>query len=188
VAYTPDDLVTALAPVDPKWDIEDFHRIWKAGGGARILDRLLLLNLRTYLVDDLLPKVDRMSMAHALEVRCPFLDHEFAEFALRLPPSTKVRGMSLKRCLKAAFQDVLPAEILARPKHGFGVPLDRWFRQDLAGYVTSQLGAADGRVRAHVSGGALDTILNEHRLERRNHGHVLWTLLTLEVFLRQRGW
>jgi asparagine synthase (glutamine-hydrolysing) len=170
------------------WALDDYRRVWDGSAGARPLDRLLNLNLRTYLVDDLLVKVDRTSMAHGLEVRSPFLDTELVELALRLAPSTKVRGLSLKRVLRSAVADLLPAEILHRRKRGFGVPLDRWFREDLAGYATATLGARDARVRRHLDGRPLDGLLAAHAGGRANHGQTLWMLLTLELFLRREGW
>jgi asparagine synthase (glutamine-hydrolysing) len=170
------------------WAIADYRRIWSGSEGAATLDRLLDLNLRTYLLDDLLVKADRMSMAHGLEVRSPFLDKELLGLAARLEPTLKLRGVKLKRVLKAAVSDLVPDEILNRPKRGFGVPLDRWFREDLRSYVGSTLGAADSRVKAHLQPGAVDRLLAEHDSRARNHGHALWTLLTLEVFLRREGW
>lgn len=164
-----------------------YGRRWEATAGARPLDRLLALNLETYLLDDLLVKADRMSMAHALEVRSPFLDTDLVELAIMLPPRLKVRGLSLKRVLKQAVADLLPADVLNRPKRGFGVPLDRWFREDLEAYANAALGAA-ARVRTHVVGAELDRLLAEHRDGIRNHGHALWTLLTLELFLRANDW
>jgi asparagine synthase (glutamine-hydrolysing) len=127
-------------------------------------------------------------MAHGLEVRSPFLDHHLVEFAARLPAATKARGLSRKRVLKAAVADLLPREILRRRKRGFGVPLDRWFRTDLAGYVDSMIGSPEARVRTHLASGPLDRLLAEHRQGVANHGHPLWALLTLEVFLRREGW
>ena len=100
----------------------------------------------------------------------------------------KARGMTLKRVLKAAVKDLLPEEIITRPKRGFGVPLDRWFREDLKAYVDGTLGAEDARVKEHLAPAAVDRILAEHHSGARNHGHALWTLLTLEVFLRREGW
>jgi asparagine synthase (glutamine-hydrolysing) len=128
-----------------------------------------------------------MAMAHGLEVRSPFLDTELVEFSLRLPPETKARRFSRKLVLKSAVQDLLPPEILGRRKHGFGIPLDRWFRKDLAPYVDSLLGHG-ARVRAYVADDALDAMLAEHRLAVANHGHFLWTMLTLEAFLRRQQW
>jgi asparagine synthase (glutamine-hydrolysing) len=172
---------------DP-WARDAYAELWRSTRGAHPLDRLLDLNLRTYLLDDLLVKADRMSMAHGLEVRSPFLDRELVEFAISLAPSTKSRGLFLKRALKRAMADRLPPEILRRRKRGFGVPLDRWFREDLSSYVDVTLGANDSRVRAHVVPAALDDLLAAHRSGERNLGHALWTLLTLEVFLRREGW
>jgi asparagine synthase (glutamine-hydrolysing) len=168
----------------------DYGRLWEATRGAHPLDRLLDLNLRTYLLDDLLPKVDRMAMAHGLEVRAPFLDRELAEYAFRLPANARVRvrDMSLKRILKAAVADLLPAGLLDRPKQGFGVPLDRWFRGELAPLVDGMLCAPDARLGAHVSAPAVRAIADAHRRGAANHGHALWTLLTLETFLRREGW
>ena len=187
VSSVSEEQVEALAPGGDRWGVDDYAQVWASTAGSHPLDRLLELNLRTYLVDDLLPKVDRMAMAHGLEVRSPFLDHDLVELALRLPPSTKIRRLSLKRVLKAAVADLLPREIIDRPKKGFGVPLDRWFRQDLQAYVEGALGPG-ARLRAHVRGDALDAILTQHRAGVADHGHVLWTLLTLEVFLRREGW
>ncbi|HVL26713.1 MAG TPA: asparagine synthase C-terminal domain-containing protein, partial [Acidimicrobiales bacterium] len=170
------------------WGTDDYVRIWDGTEGCDLLDRLLDLNLRTYLLDDLLPKVDRMAMASALEVRSPFLDHRLVELALRLPRSARVRGWSRKRVLKAVARDLLPPTILRRRKQGFGVPLDRWFRTDLRGYLEGTLGGPGARLRAHVDGAALDGILAEHAGGTANHGLTLWALLTLEVFLRREGW
>ena len=170
------------------WALDDYTAIWAGSEGAHTLDRLLDLNLRTYLLDDLLVKADRMSMAHGLEVRSPFLDRELLELAARLPPRMKARGMSLKRVLRAAVDDLVPREILRRPKRGFGVPLDRWFRSDLRGYVAATLGAPDAHVKRHLVPQAVDSLLQTHWSGERNHGHALWTLLTLEVFLRRYDW
>jgi asparagine synthase (glutamine-hydrolysing) len=170
------------------WALQDYRAIWQQSEGAHPLDRLLDLNLRTYLLDDLLVKADRMSMAHGLEVRSPFLDADLIAYAMRLPPGHKARGLSLKRVLKAAVSDLLPREILERGKRGFGVPLDRWFREDLASYVKATLGAEDARVKRHLVAQEVDRMLWEHSNRSRNHGHALWTLLTLEVFLRREDW
>lgn len=170
------------------WALADYRAIWASSAGAPTLNRLLDLNLRTYLLDDLLVKADRMSMAHGLEVRSPFLDTDLLTYAAQLPPRVKARGFTLKRVLKHAVADLLPEDIVKRPKKGFGVPLDRWFREDLKAYVADTLGSSDARVKEHLSAAAVDRILHEHETRLRNHGHALWTLLTLEVFLRKEGW
>ena len=129
-----------------------------------------------------------MSMAHGLEVRSPLLDDALVDFALRLPPRFKVRGLSLKRVLKEAMHDVLPSDLLHRRKRGFGVPLDRWLRTDLRTYAEGMLSGRSTRVGELVDGSAVRSIVAEHMCARANHGHGIWTLLTLEVFLRQEGW
>ena len=166
----------------------EHRRVWERSAGADTLDRLLHLNLHTYLPDDLLPKVDRMSMAHGLEVRSPFLDHELVELAMRFPRELRVRGLARKRVLRAATADLLPPELARRRKRGFGVPLGRWFRGDLGTYLDARLGASDARVRRYLDGTAVDRMIAEHRRSAADHGQALWTLLTLEVFLRGEDW
>jgi asparagine synthase (glutamine-hydrolysing) len=188
VSFIDDGVRERLLGRDDRWASDEFDRRWAQSGGGALLDRLLRVNIETYLVDDLLVKADRMSMAHGLEVRSPFLDTDLLNLAMRLPPATKVRGMSLKRVLKAAVEDLLPPEIVRRRKRGFGVPLDRWFREDLGTYLHGVVGAPDARVRQHLVGPEVDRLLREHTCGARNHGHALWVLLTLEVFLRKQGW
>jgi len=188
VSFVPAEWRERLIGDADNWGLESVRRLWAASEGSDLLDRLLDLNLRTYLVDDLLPKVDRMGMAHGLEVRSPFLDHELVEFALRLPRAMRVRGLSRKVALKGAVNDLLPPDMLRRRKRGFGIPVDRWFRSDLRAYVQATLGGPDARVRGHVAPDALDAMLGEHQAGVANHGASLWTLLTLEVFLRREGW
>jgi asparagine synthase (glutamine-hydrolysing) len=188
VTPIPDSWRAELLPAAVAHGSDVYETTFERSNGAKLLPRLLDLNLRTYLLDDLLPKVDRMAMAHALEVRSPFLDTELVEFALRLPPEQLVRGFSRKRVLKSAVRDLLPPSILRRRKRGFGVPLDRWFRTELATFVSGRLGGSEARVKAHLVPSAVDAIVAEHLSGARNHGQALWTLLTLELFLRREGW
>jgi asparagine synthase (glutamine-hydrolysing) len=188
VSYVPEEWRRQLLQSSENWGVDDYRRKWAETEGGGVLDRLLQLTLRTYLLDDLLPKVDRMAMAHGLEVRSPFLDHALIEFALRLPNDARVKAMKGKRALKMALEDLLPKDILHRRKHGFAVPLDRWFRSDLRPYLEAMLGARDARLRNHVAPEALDRMLAEHQAGVANHRDSLWTLLTLEVFLRRESW
>jgi asparagine synthase (glutamine-hydrolysing) len=187
ISYVPERWRRELLADRDDWAQREYAALWRESAGARPLDRLLSLNIETYLLDDLLVKMDRTSMAHSLEVRSPFLDTALVEFAARLAPPLKARGLSLKRVLKRAVADLLPPDILKRPKRGFGVPLDRWFREDLEVYSQSMLGPG-ARVRGHVRGEVLDRLLAEHRSGGASHGHALWTLLTLELFLRRHDW
>lgn len=185
ISYVPEERKAALVGAAESPGTVRYRALWARTAGAHPLDRILALNVETYLLDDLLPKVDRMSMAHGLEVRAPFLDRELAEFAFRLPPSMRVRRLALKRILRAAVGDLIPRDVLERPKRGFGIPLDRWFREDLAGLVDGTLGAPDSRLARHVSPAAIRAMLADHRSGRAELGHALWTLLTLELFLRR---
>ncbi len=168
--------------------LEEYEAIWRRSEGSPMLNRLLDLNRRTYLVDDLLVKTDRMSMAHGLEVRAPLLDAALIEFAVALPPQEQVRGRSLKRLLKHAVRDLVPPDIVARAKKGFGVPLDDWFRSELAGEVRGVLAAPGSRLSQHVSAQAVQRIVDEHAEGRAAHGQRLWSLLMLERFLEREGW
>jgi asparagine synthase (glutamine-hydrolysing) len=152
------------------------------------LSRLLYLNFKTYLLDDLLVKMDRMSMAHALEARSPFLDRELMEYAAALPDSMKVRWKKnkyvTKYILRQAFSDLLPSEVRSRSKMGFGVPLAAWFRGQLREYVQDLLLASDARIRDYLNQGYVEKVIQEHMQAKRDHGFRLWAILTFEVWLR----
>ena len=194
VSYVPDEWRDRLLPDASDWGFEHFEKLWDATArtgpteGSDRLARLQALTMASYLLDDLLVKVDRTSMAHGLEVRSPLLDTDLVAFALGLPSGDKLRAMSLKRALKVAMADRLPAKILHRPKRGFGLPLARWFRTDLRAYVDATLAVPSARVRDHLRPDALDALIGEHMASTADHSHALWALLTLEVFFRQEKW
>jgi asparagine synthase (glutamine-hydrolysing) len=148
------------------------------------LSRLLYLNARTYLLDDLLPKMDRMTMAHGLEARSPFLDRALFEYVALLPDRFKRSGRRGKVVLKKAVQDLLPPEIVRRPKHGFGVPLGEWFRGELRALVEDTL-LQSPRLAGHLRLPAVRALYDEHVTRRADRGHQLWTLLTLELWMRK---
>lgn len=157
--------------------------------GASGLTRLLYLNFKTYLLDDLLVKMDRCSMAHALEARSPFLDRELIEYVFSLPDAMKLRRGRTKVILREAFADLVPPEILHRGKMGFGVPLRAWFTQDLRDYLHDVLLAPDAKLRRYLDQRYVKQLYSAHVSGRADHGHRLWTLLTFEVWLRQLpGW
>ena len=152
--------------------------------GAGTLNRLLYTNARTYLLDDLLPKVDRMTMAHGLEARSPFLDSDLAVFAASLPDRYKWRGSSGKYLLKSVTAAHFPPGFLDRRKQGFAVPLDRWFRHELRSFLQDTL-CSSARLRQHLDGEELNRLMAEHGSGKHDHGSRLWTLLTLELWLRR---
>jgi asparagine synthase (glutamine-hydrolysing) len=147
------------------------------------LSQLLYLNAVTYLPDDLLVKTDRCSMANSLEVRSPFLDRALAEYVAALPDRLKLRRGTTKYLLRRAFADLLPPEVTARPKQGFGVPLAAWFRGELADFVRDLLGPG-ARSAAWLDSVYVARLVDEHRRGRRDHGQRLWAILTFEVWLR----
>lgn len=153
---------------------------------ATLLSRVLYVNARTYLLDDLLPKMDRMTMAHALEARSPFLDRPLSEYVAGLPDGVKRRGGQGKIVLKQAVADLLPPETLARRKHGFGVPLGTWFRRELRPMVEDVL-LSRPRIGRRLRAGALRELFDEHVSGQADRGHQLWNVLTLELWLRKYG-
>jgi asparagine synthase (glutamine-hydrolysing) len=163
------------------------YRAALAGAGdASLLGRVLYLNARTYLLDDLLPKMDRMTMAHGLEARSPLLDRDLMEYVARLPDHYKRKGAASKIVFKKAVASLLPPEILRRPKHGFGVPLGDWFRGELRPMAEDTLLSAP-RLGRWLRRDGLEALLRAHARGRADHGHRLWTLLTLELWLRKHG-
>ncbi len=192
-----------LVPNGSTWGVDNYQSLWNESSSSFTkLQRLQLINIDSYLLDDLLPKVDRMAMANGLEVRSPFLDTELFEYAISLPDHYKVMGTSLKRVLRRSAKDLLPHEILHRKKHGFGIPLHRWFRNELKDFVTSNLVGQPpagqefagpkftGRppaLSSHLEISAVREIVDEH-MAGKDNGHAIWTLLTLELFLRKQGW
>jgi asparagine synthase (glutamine-hydrolysing) len=150
------------------------------------LDPLLYLDSKTYLPGDILTKVDRMSMAVSLESRVPLLDHKLIEFVCtRIPASMKLNGLETKHIFKRAVQDFVPAEILDRPKQGFGVPIDQWINQQLRGRVRETLTEPRAIQRGYVEPHYVNLLLNEHERGRRNHSHELWALFMLELWHRR---
>ena len=148
------------------------------------LDRTLYADHVTYLSGDLLPKTDRMTMAHSVEARAPFLDADWVEWTARLPDRYKVRGLKTKWLLTAAYADKLPSEILRRGKQGFSLPIGLWLRHELRDWTRKRL--IDNRaLNEWFKPDAIRTLLDEHDSGRINHGKRLWALLMLAVWLER---
>jgi asparagine synthase (glutamine-hydrolysing) len=145
------------------------------------LDRTLHADHVTYLAGDLLPKTDRMTSAHGLEARAPFLDAAWVEWTARLPERYKVRGLQTKWLLKAAFADRLPPEIAARGKQGFSIPVGPWLRGELRGWARERL-IGNRAMDEWFRPGAVAQLLDEHDAGRANHGKKLWALLMFAVW------
>jgi len=126
-----------------------------------------------------------MTMAHSLELRAPFCDHRLVEASLRIPPGVKLRGGRLKALLKTAFADVLPPELLRRPKQGFMIPLGRWLRGELRAPMEDLLSSERLRARGLFSPAVVEALKREHLEGRRGHADRLWSLMILELWMRQ---
>ena len=145
---------------------------------------MLFSDIRTYLPDDLMVKVDIATMVHSLEGRSPFLDHRLAEFAARLPVHYKLRGRRGKYILRKAMEKHLPRKILSRAKYGFSVPIGRWFRGELQSVAYDVLLDRRTLDRGIFTGQAMRRLLDEHVSGRFNHGANIWKLLVLELWFR----
>ncbi len=158
----------------------------RATGYEDLRDRMEALDLGTYLPCDLLTKVDLASMAVSLECRSPFLDHTMVEFAMRIPPEQKVTLRGGKLCLKRAMLPLLPRRNVDRAKMGFGVPVSRWLRRELSGYLRETLLSERALGRGLFRPEPLRALVEDHVAGRAFHGYRLWALLMLELW--QRTW
>lgn len=148
------------------------------------LNRLMAIDVSTWLPDGYLEKVDKATMATSLEGRLPFLDHRLVELAFQIPSALKIRGFATKQILKQAVADLIPAEVLRRPKHGFAVPTDPWFRGELSGYAREILLDERTRQRGWFNLAVVERLWNEHRAGRHAWDTQLWLLLVFELWQR----
>ncbi|MGH9775348.1 MAG: asparagine synthase (glutamine-hydrolyzing) [Candidatus Acidiferrales bacterium] len=154
----------------PKWDT---------------VNRILYTDLKTWLPDTYLEKLDKAAMACSLEGRVPFLDHRLVEYLFRLPGRWKVRGRSTKLLLKKSLEGTLPRALLHKPKHGFTVPLDEWFRGRLKGFLRDVLFDASPHAHAFLNRKRLDEMFEQHMSGERNYGTQLWTVLNFDLWYWQ---
>ena len=152
---------------------------------ADVLTQAMYFEATAKLTGDMLVKVDRMSMANSLEVRCPMLDHVLAECAAEIPHAWKIRNGRGKQIFIKAMGDRLPPELLDRPKQGFGVPIEKWFRESLKDFVTDHLTSSAFLGRNIVTPSFVRHLLDEHASGRRGNHHYLWMLLMLELWFRE---
>jgi asparagine synthase (glutamine-hydrolysing) len=168
--------------------IEEIHRIEPL---RRIYDDLeyfdsssgeLYLDLKTYLVDDILVKVDRMSMATSLEARVPLLDHNLAEFMFLLPGKLKLKSMTTKWLLKKTMERLLPKENIYRSKEGFSIPMKHWLRTELKDLLLDSLDEKKIREEGLFNFQYIEKMVNAHLEGRENYSHQLWALLVFEIW------
>lgn len=164
-------------------DVARFDKEYLGGANGSWLSAIQCLDLKRYLPLDILTKVDRMSMAHSLETRVPLLDHKLVEFVATIPPEMKLRAGVTKYIFKQAMRGILPGQIIDRPKQGFAVPLGRWFRGELDGFVRELLLSDRCERRGIFNTSYIERLLELHR-RRQDLYLKLWTLVSFELWCR----
>jgi asparagine synthase (glutamine-hydrolysing) len=176
------DFADSIRGSDP---FATFRRAYAACQSPDPLDRVLYVDVKTYLADDILTKVDKMSMAVSLEARVPLLDHKLIEFAARVPTSLKLRRGVSKYLLRRALDRSVPARLLEGPKHGFTAPIGDWLRGPLKKLASDLLLDGHLRERGLFNAQAVAELWTDHQRGRRDHRHRLWSLVMLELWFRQ---
>lgn len=161
-------------------------KILKASNAKDFLSKIQELDMRTWMVDDILTKVDRASMMNSLEVRVPILDHEFAELTFKIPPEYKLKGNVGKYILKQAMKPYLPEEILFQKKKGFGVPLKKWFKKDLKEYLQDNIQSKESALAKYFKPTYIQKLINDHDTGMRDLNHKIWTLVFLNEWMVQQ--
>jgi asparagine synthase (glutamine-hydrolysing) len=177
-----DDFAAQVRHCDPLLALRSAYESCES---ADPLDRALYADVKTYLVDDIMTKVDKMSMAVSLESREPLLDHRLLEFAATVPSGLKLKNGQGKYLLRRLLERRLPKAIVDRPKHGFEAPIGQWLRGPLAPMVDGLL--TDGRLRDRgiFDDRGVAAVWREHRTGERDHRHRLWSLVMLELWFRE---
>ena len=160
----------------------EYLELFTASGSTHPLDQQQYADLKRYLADDILFKVDRMSMAVSLEARGPFLDYTIVEFAARLPAILRLHGLSTKYLLKRAMQGVLPDQILHRRKLGFNMPYKNWLRNELRNLLLDALSPMHIQQQGLFQPQYVQTLIHEHLEGFRDHAHRLWQLLMFQLW------
>jgi asparagine synthase (glutamine-hydrolysing) len=179
-----DELMAGELAGHARAGVEPFRRALADSTARGELDRMLDVDVRVWLADDLLIKMDKMSMAASVEARVPLLDLPLIEWATRLSDEHKVRGFEGKVLLKRLARKLLPAEVVDRPKVGFTVPLSPWFRGPLKPLLQDTLLDRRCLERGWYEPAVLRATIDDHLSGRRDRARELWTLLTLELWHR----
>jgi asparagine synthase (glutamine-hydrolysing) len=180
--FSPDareELLVSRGPTDP---LDLYHARYAETEGAEELARLQDLDLGIYLVDDLLVKTDRASMAHSLEARVPFLDPVVAEMALSLDTRQKVRGFSKKRLLRRAVEPLVPKSIIKGRKQGFSIPVAAWLRGELEPFARETLSRETIERQGHFQPDVVERVIDEHTSGREDLSRQIWGLLNFTLW------
>ncbi len=176
-----------LVGEDRMWQAErqltdTFSGHFRAAGSASPLNRMLYVDAKVWLPDDLLLKADKMTMANSLELRVPFLDHKLVEFAASLPDNCKLNDGTGKALLRNAMRPVLPEAILKRPKKGFSVPISSWLRGPMREFTRDHLLSADSACNSWLDRGEVERIVEEHEQGRVDRAAEIWALLVFQFW------
>ncbi len=181
------DVQKDLANYDPYAFIRKY---FAQSGTTDDLNRQLYVDIKTYLVDDILVKVDRMSMATSLEARVPFLDHRMVEFSGRVHGDMKLKGSTTKYLLKKAMSSILPSDILQRGKEGFSIPIKNWLKSDLRPLMLDVLSPERLGREGFFNQDHVERLKKEHLSGKANHSHRLWAMMVFgiwqDIYLRRR--
>ncbi|MEW6095117.1 MAG: asparagine synthase (glutamine-hydrolyzing) [bacterium] len=161
---------------------EDIEMYLAKTDAENFLDRLLYLDMKFYLQEDILAKVDRASMANSLEVRPPLLDHTFVEYVANLPPQLKLKGLITKYIFKKAVKHLLPRGIASRKKKGFGIPVAKWFKNELKGFVLDVFAQSKIKDEGFFNYSYIEKLLKDHFEGKKDNRKLLWTLLVFELW------
>ena len=177
-----DDFKAEYRGTDP---LDVFNKYYIDVEGNDVLSQRLYLDMKTSLPDEMLMKVDRMSMAASLEARTPFLDYRLVEFAMDIPSRYKLKQNKLKYILKSAVSGLVPDEIIHRKKHGFHVPIDKWFRKELKNYCSEIL--SDDNLKHHgiFDSNYIERLIKIHLEGKENLGHHLWSLMVFNLWYQK---
>ncbi len=175
-----------LRPLLQKFDgYGSFREYYNRFPGWDTVNRMLYTDLKLWLTDTYLEKLDKAAMAVSLEGRVPFLDHRLVEYVFRLPGRYKVKGRSTKYLLKKSLEGLLPNSTLYKSKHGFAVPVDEWFRGRLKIFLADVLFDGSSHRSGHLNPAQLQKIFRQHTSGERDFGIQLWALLNFELWYRQ---
>ena len=178
--FTEDALAEQKKPVD-----SHILNLFKRAGDRQPLNRSLYVDLKSYLCDNCLVKVDRMSMAVSLEARVPYLDKEMVEFAFKIPDSLKVSNGDTKVLLKKVAARHVPEECIYRPKEGFSIPIKNWLGQELRPVMEAHLDSKKIKKEGLFRPATVERVKQEHLTGRANHSHILWSLIVFHAWRKR---
>ena len=180
-----EDLKKEIKKAGPFWTREPLSSLFQEMDQFDPITAELYLDLKTYLPDDIMVKVDRMSMATSLEAREPLLDHHLVEFVFSLPGEWKLHGLETKWIFKKTMERLLPRENIYRPKEGFSIPIKLWLRQELRSLLLDQLNEDRLKRQGLFEPSLVKKLIDDHLAGRKNYSHQLWALLVFEKWYDQ---